>query len=423
MAENANGSGEKLTFDFRHWKVVLSIAAAGIAALWLLSAALLGYKGLYNPDRVSSPHSLIEGNCVACHNGAPGALFSRTTTDQACQVCHRDPNHHANQIFEGRVGAQPACATCHQEHQGQTARLSLVNDRLCTQCHSALQQASGPPPANDKLRPAGGYATTITSFAGDHPEFRLIREHQKDATPIKLNHKKHLRPGLAGADGKPVDMKCSDCHHVDKDGITMLPINFERDCQSCHPLAFDERIREQVPHAEPQYVDAFVRIAFSKYAGKNPNEWNKEVDWHPARQIAELKLMVDQAPRNLPDWVEKQIASSKQLLFEKKCQECHVVQNPAAQIPAVVKPEIPTSWLKHSRFTHSPHGIVQCESCHKDARNSSETADLLLPSRSDCLQCHRASGGARDTCATCHAYHDKSVPVTFPAALTPAQVR
>jgi hypothetical protein len=66
-------------------------------------------------------------------------------------------------------------------------------------------------------------------------------------------------------------MQCKDCHRIGPDGIP-AQIEFEQHCQSRHPL-FNERIREPVPHEDLVIVQAFIRTAFSKYAGRNPNEW------------------------------------------------------------------------------------------------------------------------------------------------------
>lgn len=413
MAEKTGPARHRVQLDYfkkrnflRRQTVRLSVAGMGIAGIWLIVGAVWGHMNLYSPGAVSAPHAFVGTNCVACHSGPQKAVFSRTVTDHACESCHAGPVHHSNQIFAGRVGAQPSCASCHQEHRGRNFRPAIVSDRTCTQCHEALPQATAALPADPK-GPAAGFAASVTSFSGDHPEFRIIAEHRKDETPIKLNHQKHLRPDLPGSDGKKVQMLCGDCHHMKSDG-TVAPVDFERDCRSCHPLAFDERIREQAPHEDPVIVEAFIRTAFSKYTGNDPNQWKADVDWHPARKLAELNLLVDQAPRNLPALLEQRIKASTRFLFEKKCQECHLVKNLADPIPVVVKPEIPRLWLTHARFSHTPHLSLQCQSCHKGVAESSLTSDVLLPSRSDCLQCHNPPG-APSACATCHTYHDKTI--------------
>ena len=77
----------------------------------------------------------------------------------------------------------------------------------------------------------------------------------------------------------------------------MLPVGYEAHCQSCHPLAFDERILEEAPHEDPEVVEAFVRTLFFEYAGDRPNELRRPQAPHPARQLSSLKKLVEEAPR------------------------------------------------------------------------------------------------------------------------------
>src|SRR5262249_32896092 len=154
----------------------------------------------------------------------------------------------------------------------------------CVLCHRSLQHD---PAITGRIsrtgRPEQGFAAAVTGFSTDHPEFRIMLEGRKDPTPIKLNDAKHLRPALPGASGSRVQMQCIDCHRftgTDSKAAPM-PIEFERDCQSCHSLQFDEHIPEAAPHEEPVIVNAFIRTALSKYAGVHRDEWKTVVDWHP----------------------------------------------------------------------------------------------------------------------------------------------
>jgi hypothetical protein len=324
-------------------------------------------------------------------------------TDAACRSCHNAAIHHANQIYQGEIGKQTGCASCHEEHAGRMARPALARDKMCTACHAALETAAAfESPTGG--RPAGGFARTVTSFAGNHPEFRVIAEARRDTAHIKLNHQKHLRPDLPGPDGRRVQMQCGACHQLNNDGRTMAPVKFEQHCRSCHALDFDQQIRQQAPHEEPDIVDAFVRIALQKYARSSSQPGRPPVEVEMPRTLAALRLMVEQAPRDLPQWLEQRVQSADRLLFGRKCKECHNVQD-TSNPPVVSRVEIPEMWMSHSRFTHKPHMTLQCASCHKNAPNSSQTSDVLLPGRSECVQCHSPKGGAPDGCSSCHAYH------------------
>jgi hypothetical protein len=409
----------KRAHPFRQWKLRLSLGFVIIAALWVVAQAGILRRSIYSPGPLSSAHGTLENNCSACHAGNSG-WFMRPAADQACEKCHTTAVHHQNQIFHGVSGGQPACATCHTEHDGRNVRPAAVASPQCVQCHRLLKADAAVtarlPFVQAKPRPENGYTETVTVFSKDHPEFRVVAEsraeNRKDATPIQLNHAKHLRAGLPGPNGSRVQMQCADCHRFSAPGVNSsaapAPIEFERDCQSCHPLHFDERIPEQAPHEEPAIVNAFIRTALSKYAGRHPNEWKTAVAWHPARKLSELRQMMEDAPKNLPDWLERRSSNANQLLFGKKCRECHVIRNADAAAPEVVKPEIPTTWLSHSRFSHIPHRTVECTTCHAQARESTLTTDVLLPSRETCLTCHNSSrASAPEECVTCHIYHER----------------
>jgi len=52
-----------------------------------------------------------------------------------------------------------------------------------------------------------------------------------------------------------------------------------------------------------------------------------------------------------------------------------------------------------------------CESCHTQARNSSKTSDVLIPTMKSCTPCHGASGTTIDNCTTCHQYHNRTIEI------------
>jgi hypothetical protein len=382
---------------FRTLKKRLTMGCAAVASGWILLAALAGDLRPYSPGPIAGVHSLIESKCTQCHVGQPGAVLWRSVTNQACEHCHAGPVHHANQVFEAKAGSQPPCSTCHVEHGGRLAQLGSLPNGFCTQCHKDLHVGPG-----SSLR----FNRTVTRFDGDHPEFRLIADKIRDKTPLKLNHVKHLRPGLPGANGKRVQMVCDDCHHPDRIGV-MMPVQFERNCQSCHSLAFDPAIPEEAPHEASEYVDAFVRTAFSKYAGSHPGEWKKDPDWHPARSIASLRAMVDDAPGSLPRWLENRVDLSRQLLFQRRCPECHTMENASSAVPKVTPPEVPGRWYTQSRFVHVPHKVLGCTTCHSAAEKSTQTSDILLPGIKSCTSCHNDSDSGLSRCTRCHLYHPR----------------
>lgn len=100
---------------------------------------------------------------------------------------------------------------------------------------------------------------SITSFAGDHPEWAILRPvagaQLRDATALRLNHAVHLNPATLGmqdaiaalresgrADATRLvtgesgqwSLSCATCHQPDETGRHMRPITFDAHCRSCH---------------------------------------------------------------------------------------------------------------------------------------------------------------------------------------------
>jgi len=65
-------------------------------------------------------------------------------------------------------------------------------------------------------------------------------------------------------------------------------------------------------------------------------------------------------------------------------------------------------WFPFARFDHDSHRGMKCDDCHGNARQSSKSNDLLVPTAAaDCRQCHDSKKNIRSDCLTCHQYHDR----------------
>jgi hypothetical protein len=66
--------------------------------------------------------------------------------------------------------------------------------------------------------------------------------------------------------------------------------------------------------------------------------------------------------------------------------------------------------LPHSIFNHQTHARAgrACEDCHRKARASEKTTDVLLPGIASCQECHARASEVRSVCVTCHVYHDRN---------------
>jgi hypothetical protein len=343
-----------------------------------------GNPGHYDARFLAPAHALIGQKCDACHLSQ--GRFQPKTNDHACLACHDGPIHHAEQTFS------PACSNCHVEHKG-VLRLADTNDSACTQCHADLAN-------KDKHVPA--FATHISGFDRTHPEFAVLRSGRLDPGTVKLNHAAHLKAGL-WSPGGPVHLKCVDCHRAP--GVEA--INYERHCAACHPLEFDRRFGEPVPHQEPRVVYEFVVKRLTAYIAAHPQEVKLTAE--PDKRLPSRSP--EPAARTASEWVQHRLADAQLLLWQKSCSECHTLSHPGGPdaLPEVAKAAITTRWLPHSEFQHSAHGMLKCASCHAQATNSRETSDILIPSIQVCRECHHSGNDAVEArCSECHVYHDWS---------------
>jgi len=166
-------------------------------------------------------------------------------------------------------------------------------------------------------------------------------------------------------------------------GAYMAPVRFADHCAACHSdqLDFDKRILESVPHDTPEVIHAAILKA---------------------------------APAG-----GKLVADLEQTLWKDKCTYCHTMKYVEGQLPQMVSSSIPGRWLLHANFSHAPHSMFVCQSCHTNVSTSKSEADVLLPAVATCQRCHRSGDGAPATCSECHSYHDwksqRKEQITFDA--------
>lgn len=416
-------------------RFVLSVLIPLLAVIWLAGYGLARNKSVYSSGKMAPAHAVLREKCDTCHD-SHGEFSSAKASDQLCITCHDGPIHHANQKFT------PACASCHVEHRA-LMRLAATADASCAQCHAALPShtASG----------STSYARDISDFTAGHPEFAALRPRFVDPGTIKLNHAVHMKANLEGPHGK-VQLVCDDCHRADQSNQSwrfFLPTNsppgetpqiapvssagdraippsrsekraymgqitYAKHCAGCHPMPFDKRFTESVPHDTPEVVHAFVGKKLTAYIAAHPEELREPIStiMLPAKPLP-VSPHVYSPPQQ---WVAAKLADAEQLLWGKTCKQCHALNfatsaggntAPATNLPVVAKSNITARWFQHAVFDHDQHRLVTCESCHTRARDSKETADVLLPSIQTCRECHHSGAdGAESRCFECHTYHD-----------------
>jgi hypothetical protein len=421
----------KRSFPIPHWRRVLAIGLTVIGLAWAGWGIVSGK--VYTAGPVAHAHKVIGNNCETCH--IQPATWGTTTADMTCLKCHDAPAHQTSQTFT------PACTTCHVEHK-DAARLASTAIASCTTCHSDLKIKEGTPK----------YAANIRSFSNGHPEFAAVKDgHPPDPGTIKLNHQIHLKKDLRGPKG-PVQMVCTDCHHEAVPGsmtsLTLpasvspqdaaaanammtpqrkslspeiMPVSYEADCKSCHPLNFDPRL-PSAPHRDAKTVEDFVRLQYAEYFKAHPNEAHQPIRLTLAPDAPYNRISPNSGGTN--EVVASNPDEAIRLLFQKDCKECHDLTYPAPDSrPDIPKANETVKWMKNAWFDHKAHQLVDCKECHTDAPNSTKTADVLLPKIETCKKCHMdGSNAASDQCSECHVYHDWSKAKPVKDARTISQI-
>ena len=224
---------------------------------------------------LSSNHSFIEAKCSKCH-GDQRLTLSRLTKMHAsssqhraiedgklCLACHDtiggeetrfafEPHStdHLGNRWKGAgkssnylmVAASALsqehlrsgnlqCATCHQEHHGQSLNLTSMSNRQCQVCHQ----------------------DQFESFANGHPEFQEVTYPYRRRTGIRFDHsshyQKHFAEELEGEHANRVpsgfdparrhaeSTSCLTCHELESSGERMILKSFESSCAGCHEEA------------------------------------------------------------------------------------------------------------------------------------------------------------------------------------------
>lgn len=371
----------------------------------------------WNSGPISNSHKLIEADCQKCH----AEPFARVQ-DRECLTCHQLTKHaeRFDHFVSKHPGLEKRCATCHLEHNGEHGLINKEPD-VCVSCHGEMKRHD--PQAS---------VLDVASLA-THPQFRVsVRDESGvenrvpvddvaravDQSQIKLNHKVHLQQGLRGKDG-PVTLECSSCHQVDKDFKTLKPVSFDNHCRDCHNLGFDERLPyAEVPHGDSEAVYPALFTEYTKLLllGDDESLSNSSKDLPRLMPRGSALPVATPVSGGVSDVVRSAREAEKQLFTRTGCFLCHSFSEKPDQERTdtnshyVVKnPAIPSVWFPRAQFSHGAHEEFSCESCHSKTRESTKTADLLLPGKELCLKCH-AEGGAegyvRSGCAECHSYHD-----------------
>lgn len=435
------------------WCASFLAIAGGIAGIVLFQKR--GNEEFFSSGEISSSHAAFAQDCAKCHDknaalgdritfaklkSVVGDRFRRgidfTPIDRKCEQCHKQHTLHEPNVVENR-----SCSICHQEHLGPE-RMKPVADLHCASCHNnrgimaaSAQKGTQLPPAAFHLRPHPvqqvvlemprprlGYTQVLSSFAGDHPEFQLVREKARDPDVLRFNHQRHYAPDIPPVEkGRKLD--CNYCHTPDPDGRFYRRISFEANCQACHALLFDKNNPQlHIPHGDVNLVRTFLRTLPAQYGDyarqKQGRTRDTDVQTFVAQQIRQLKEQFhtgEELERAVffekdPYRPQRQAAVATRANYAG-CAVCHDVKPDSSGAPTLTKPVLVDRWMPQARFNHAKHQVdpltqekLDCNRCHR-ALVSRETSDVLMPAKADCVTCHSPKGKVVSECITCHAYH------------------
>jgi hypothetical protein len=387
----------------------------------------------WSPGALSAVHHGLEDNCEACH-----VKPFVSVRDEACLACHKDISSHAPAKRQLSARGAPqgfaavgwqiahafnkpgpgACVDCHTEHTG-AGHMAPTREKFCADCHGTMDKRL----TDTKLADAADFGTlhpqfepaVFTAPGQAVPQRQSLASHPRQWDGLRFPHAMHLakaggvarmaqRLGVAQGYGQPLD--CGDCHRKTADGVRFLPVNMERDCESCHSLVYDRvgGAFRTLHHGNLRQMraDLLVRDA-------SPGRALQTTRQRPG-QLGEGGLYSARFSRPAFD------PTSGAMGQKGLCGECHYAASGGGSL-AVMPVSQPARFMMHGWFDHEAHKQQACADCHA-ASKSSSSADLLLPDLANCRDCHLGESAKKakvpSGCAMCHTYHPRMGPAAAP---------
>ncbi|HTD66854.1 MAG TPA: cytochrome c3 family protein [Candidatus Limnocylindria bacterium] len=408
---------------------ILIVCLAGSAVMaWFF---FRGSAQMYNPGPISQHHARFASDCSQCHEPLRKSLAGATLKlsnegiDQRCENCHVRHSFHQPNVVHDR-----SCTACHQEHQG-SGPMAALGDSQCVRCHGDAHEMATSAEKGKTLsaaafdyrpdvgwktfkapRPADGFTAAFTSFAKDHPEFRLIADKLRETNTLKFNHRRHLADtnDIPLVSGRPID--CAFCHQPGPGGAFFQKISYEQNCRVCHGLQFDDTAPTlTLPHGRAEHVRAFLRSLpthYAELARADANKTSTDVDEFVTKQMLRLReQFVDGTNLEREIFFTDLRKSPDGRTKFDGCATCHEVKLNSAAAPVITQPTMPDRWMMRARFDHSKHTSVACVKCHHATR-SADTADIIMPAKSSCVECHSPQERVASNCSFCHSYHPQT---------------
>ncbi len=391
------------------------------SALYRAPSQTVRGDAAWNSGPLSQAHHQLEAKCESCH-----VKPFEPVQDKTCLTCHKDiadhakPGRIADARAPGSVGERlqwqvahafgkpgpGACSDCHTEHEG-AGKLPPPRQAFCADCHGSMKDRL----ADTKLGNASDFgkhhpqfAPVVPLTAGSDKLTRVsLDARPREASGLTFPHDIHLKPlggvaQMARRLGQGNQLDCASCHIPTSDGVRFQPIDMERDCMSCHSLAYDKvgPTFRKLRHGD---VDQMVADLSVSRGPSSPIVVGR-------RRPGEYANGGSYFARFTPPAAS--IGSAAQALSRDGiCGECHTPARSGGRFSVIPVTQV-TRYMQHGWFTHAAHKQEKCTSCHT-AERSSTSADLLLPNVNSCRTCHLGEDAPRGKvpsgCAMCHSYH------------------
>jgi predicted CXXCH cytochrome family protein len=427
----------------------LAWAAIGtvIVAFLMLPLVWPAARPLWTTGDLSRGHAIIENDCTACHSGS-----FRGVANAACTSCHVDVRRHAPADLGMAALEQMRCAACHLEHRGREVSLADQGARFCVTCHADLAST---------LPEAG--IDDASDFEQHHPPIRLAMVVDPTSPPVRetwspdlversglsFDHGFHVSQPLWRTDDEEERLDCGSCHALEADGVSMAPVDFDRDCRRCHALDPGEaELADQLDHGPADRIREQLRTF---YTNRVLEARVRDPEAPGALRRRRPGPLVSSEERTLTArWVGARVADADETLFDEACDVCHDVVGGRISAatgdwePRAVAPvRLTRRWIEHARFAHADHATQACARCHPgaavrdpdvpvdeepawarpgaipyglveptpDLEASDSASHVLIPGIATCRDCHsseahRGHQKVVSPCSACHDFHD-----------------
>jgi hypothetical protein len=171
-----------------------ALVAAVLALVAVLAIAVASGNGLFSPGQLSAvvhgtpvggvgSHAELEGRCDACHT----APWSGERMADRCLACHTQVQQEiaSKGGLHGRFATTATCRTCHTDHRGVAASLTLANPSVFPHDQTGYSLQAHP------LRGQGGSFTCVDCHPGSPTAFSppaCVACHQALDAPFMAAH-------------------------------------------------------------------------------------------------------------------------------------------------------------------------------------------------------------------------------------------